>query len=125
MFSLSTSCKVCGWEYTGQAVNEFIYRWNNYKDNNRKSLKGNECKQAGFFAHFQNLDHNTEITFIDKTDPSNPTSCKEFWIDTLKSCYPLGLNNIRHILLVDVFEFLQVTNVFTNNVFFVLNQFLI
>ena len=94
MFSLSPSCKVCGWQYTGQAVNEFRYRWNNYKDNNRKSLKGNESKQAGFFAHFQSLDHNTEITFIDKTDPSNPTSRKEFWIDRLKSCYPLGPNNI-------------------------------
>ena len=88
------SCKVCGRQYTGQTVDEFRYRWNNYKDNNRKSLKGNECKQAGFFAHFQSLDHHTEITFIDKTDLSNPTRCKEFWIDRLKSCYPLGLNNI-------------------------------
>ena len=88
------SCKVCGRQYTGQTVDEFRYRWNNYKDNNRKSLKGNECKQAGFFAHFQSLDHHTEITLIDKTDLSNPTRCKEFWIDRLKSCYPLGLNNI-------------------------------
>ena len=49
--------------------------------------------------HFQSLDHNgfledTEITFIDKTDPSDPTRCEEFWIDTLKTHYPLGLNNI-------------------------------
>ena len=48
------------------------------RDNNRKSLRGDEHKQAGFFAHFQSLDHNgfledTEITFIDKTDPSDPT----------------------------------------------------
>ena len=39
---------------------------------------GDEHKQAGFFAHFQSLDHgdfleDTEITFIDKTGPSNPT----------------------------------------------------
>ena len=71
------SCKVCGRQYTGQTVDEFRYRWNNYKDNNRKSLRGDEHKQAGFFAHFQGLDHNgfledTEITFIDKTDPSDP-----------------------------------------------------
>ena len=50
---------------------------NNYKDNNRKSLRRDEHKQAGVFAHFQSSDHNsfledTEITFIDKTDPSDP-----------------------------------------------------
>ena len=67
MFSLSPPFKVCGWQYTGQAVDEFRYRWNNYKDNNRKSLKGNECKQAGFFAHFQSLDHHTEITLTKQT----------------------------------------------------------
>ena len=75
------SCKVCGRQYTGQTVDEFRYRWNNYKDNNRKSLRGDEHKQAGFFAHFQGLDHtgfveDTEITFIDKTDPSGPTRCE-------------------------------------------------
>ena len=94
------SCKVCGRQYTGQTVDEFRYRWNNYKDNNRKSLRGDEHKQTGFFAHFQGLDHNgfledTEITFIDKTDPSNPTRHEEFWIDTLKTRYPLGLNNLE------------------------------
>ena len=69
-------------------------------DNNRKSLSGDEHKQAGFFAHFQSLDYNcflgdTEITFIDKTDPSDPTRREEFWIDTLKTRYPLGPNNIN------------------------------
>ena len=59
---------------------------------------GDEHKQAMFFAHSQGLDHNgfledTEITFIDKTDPSDPTRREEFWIDTLRTRYPLGLNN--------------------------------
>ena len=62
-------------------------------------MRGDEHKQAGFFAHFQGLDHNgfledTEITFIDKTDPSDPTRREGSWIDTLKTRYPLGLNNI-------------------------------
>ena len=53
-------------------------------------MRGDEHKQAGFFAHFQGLDHNgfledTEITFIDKTDPSEPTRREELWIDTLKA----------------------------------------
>ena len=68
-------------------------------DNNRKSLRRDEHKQAEFFAHFQSLNHNgflenTEITLIDKTDPSDLTRHAEFWIDTLKTHYPLGLNNI-------------------------------
>ena len=93
------SCKFCGRQYTRQTVHEFRYRWNNYKDNNRKILRGDEHKQAGFFAHFQSLDHNgfledTEITFIDKTDPFDPTRREDFWIDTPKTRYPLGLNNI-------------------------------
>ena len=51
------------------------------------------------FAHFQSLDpdgllDHTEITFIDKTNPSDPTRREEFWIDTLKTRYPLGLNNM-------------------------------
>ena len=51
------------------------------------------------FAHFQSSDHDgllddTEITFIDKTNPSDPTRREEFWIDTLKNRYPLGLNNM-------------------------------
>ena len=46
------SCEVCGMQYNGQTNNEFRYRWNYYKDNNRKSLRREDHKQAGFFAHF-------------------------------------------------------------------------
>ena len=42
------SCKVCGRQYTGQTVDEFRYRWNNYKDNNRKSLRGMNISKLGF-----------------------------------------------------------------------------
>ena len=55
--------------------------------------------QSGIFANFQNLDHkgfleDTEIAFIDKTNPSNFTRPEEFWIDTSKTRFPLGLNNL-------------------------------
>ena len=33
-----------------------------------------------------------EISFIDKTDPSDSTRREEFWIDTLKTRYPLEFN---------------------------------
>ena len=62
-------------------------------------MKEDKHKKAGFFAHFQSLDHNgfledTEITFIDKTDPSNRTRRENFWINTLKTRYPPWFNKI-------------------------------
>ena len=64
--------------YNGQTNDEFRYRWNNYNDSNRKSLRGEDRKQAGFFAHFQTAGHggfinDTEVRFVDKTDLSDPT----------------------------------------------------
>ena len=64
------------------------------RDNNQKSLRGEDQEQTGILAHFQTAGHrdfinDTEIRFIDKTDPSDPTR-----IDTLKIRYPQGLNNI-------------------------------
>ena len=81
-----------------QTNNEFRYRWNNYENNNQKGLRGEDHKQAGFFAQFQTGGHSgftndTEIRFIDKMDPSDPNRCEAFWIDTLKTCYPQGFNN--------------------------------
>ena len=32
--------------------------------------------------------NDTEIRFIDKTDPSDPARREDFWIDTLKTRYP-------------------------------------
>ena len=40
------SFKVCGMQYNGQTNDEFRYRWNNYKDNDRKRLRGEDHKQA-------------------------------------------------------------------------------
>ena len=80
-------------QYNGQTNDEFRYRCNNYKDNNRKSLRREDHKQAGFFAYFQTAGHSsltndTEIRFIDKTDSSDPARREDFWIDTLKTRYP-------------------------------------
>ena len=93
-------------------------------DNNRKSLRGEDHKQPGFFAHFQTAGHSdfindTEIRFIDKTDPSDPTRREDFWIDTLKTRYLQSLNNIDlyHQLFI-VFAVLLVSTVFTENVYF-------
>ena len=104
------SCKVCGMQYNGQTNDEFRYRWNDCKDNNRQRLRGEDHKQAGFFAHLQTADHSAfiniaEIIFINETDPSAPTRCDDFWLDILKTCYLQSLNNIDpyHELLFSQF----------------------
>ena len=86
-------CKVCGIQYNGQTNDKFRYRCNNYKDNNRKSVRGKVYKQAGFFAHFQTAGHSgfineSEIRFIDKTDSSGPTRREDLLIVALKTRYP-------------------------------------
>ena len=85
----------------GQTNDEFRYRWNNCKDNNRKSVRDEDHKQSSdFFACFQTAGHSgfindTDIRFIDKTDPSDPTRREHFWIDPLKTRYTQeGLSNI-------------------------------
>ena len=87
-------------QYNGQTNDEFRYRRNNYRDNNGKSLKGEDHKQRDFFAHFQIADHSgfindADIRFIDKTHPSDPPIREDFSIDTLKTRYPQDLNNIN------------------------------
>ena len=52
-----------------------------------KVCGGMNISKLAFFGYFQSLYHNgfledTEITFINKTDPSNPTRREDFWIDT-------------------------------------------
>ena len=58
--------------------------------------------KRSFFYHIQSSDHNgflkdTDITFLDKTDPSNASSREDFWIRTLKTRYHLTLTQ-THIV---------------------------
>ena len=80
-------------------MNSGTVRWNNYKGNNPKSLRGEDHKQAGFFTHFQTAGlsrfiNGTEIWFNDETDLSDSTEHEDFWVDDLKTRYPQGFNNI-------------------------------
>ena len=50
----------------------FRKRWNNYKNNARKFLRGESCMQQHLFEHFRSPGHtgfveDVCITFIDKT----------------------------------------------------------
>ena len=93
------SCKVCGLQYVGSTTDKFRFRWNNYKENNRKAERGEEHMQPLVFEHFSSHDHSgfledCSITLIDKTDGADPTRREEYWRGVLKTVAPYGLNTI-------------------------------
>ena len=68
------SCKCCGKQYVGETTDNFSYRWNNYKDNDRKHSRKESCMQEHLFKHLNSMGHNGflnnntySITLIDKT----------------------------------------------------------
>ena len=53
--------------------------------------------QEHLFRHFSSPGRNgflndVSITFIDKTDPSNPLKREDYWKRTFKTMVPFGLN---------------------------------
>ena len=43
------SWKVCGLQYVGSITDKFRFRWNKYKENDRKALRGEEHMQPELF----------------------------------------------------------------------------
>ena len=91
------SCKVCGKQYFGLTTDKFRYRWNNYKNCQRKAERGENDAPKYLHDHFLSEGHdgllnNVDITLIDKTDPSDPERREEFWRTKLHTLAPLGLN---------------------------------
>ena len=90
------SCKVCGLQYVGSTTNKCRFRWNNYKENDGKALRGEEHMQPELFEHFAADNHSCfltdcSITLIDETDRSDPTRREEYWRKVLKTVAPYGL----------------------------------
>ena len=91
------TCKCCGKQYVGETTDEFRLRWNNYKSNDRKNARNEACTQEHLFEHFKSEGHsgflgNVSITLIDKTDGKDPKRRENYWIRTLKTYAPFGLN---------------------------------
>ena len=91
------TCNCCKKQYVGQTVDEFRFRWNNYKSNCRKHQRGETCMQQHLYEHFCSSNHNcfisdVSVTFIDKTDPSDPLKREDYWRSTLKTMALFGLN---------------------------------
>ena len=91
------TCGCCGKQYVGETTWEFRFRWNNYKCNDRKYTRNEDCFQEHLFRHFHSGEHtgfleNVKITLIDKTDGQNPKKREDYWRRTLKTYAPFGLN---------------------------------
>ena len=71
----------------------FRSRWNNYKDKFSKFDRVEDCMQRHLYKHFQLSSPATRyLILIDKTDPRVPTKREDYWIHTLKTKAPIGLN---------------------------------
>ena len=63
-------------QYVGKTVDEFRFRWNNYKMNVRNIFKAQTCMEQHLFGHFASECHcnfleDVTITFFDQTDPKD------------------------------------------------------
>ena len=73
---------------TGQTTGNFRGRWNNYKSRGKSFKRGEKCMQERLCKHFESEGHtefllDVSITLIDKTDGSNLTKRKNYWMRTL------------------------------------------
>ena len=96
MFDLPFSHKICGIQYLGSTVDGFQSSWNNYKSCQKNAADGETPNQNFFHQHFLGDGYNKlmnycKITFIDKTDSSDPTKREFFWMRVIKTIAPLGL----------------------------------
>ena len=98
--------KVCKKQYTGKTVDKFRLRWNNYtEESDRKFLRDEEIKQKFLHDHFfrddnHSFEEDLSICFIDKSDPSDPPKTEYYWMKTLKTITPFGLNTKETYLAV-------------------------
>ena len=87
------TCKQCGTQYVGKTVADFLYRWNNHKDTHSRN---GDCMQKHLYDHYLNCNkdflNTVSVTFIDKTDSSNPFEREQCWRHILQTSAPHGLN---------------------------------
>ena len=89
--------KVCKKLYVGETTDAFRLRWNNYKDNDQKFQRNESCMQQHLYEYFYSQGHNgflgnVSISLIDKTDGFQPMKRENYWMKTLETLAPLGLN---------------------------------
>ena len=95
-------CKICNKQLVGECTTTWRARWNNYKDNSRKSLRNVSHFQKDIHDHFLTAGHSgmiedTNVILIDKTDRMFPKNREKFWMNELQTLSPLGLNTSETI----------------------------
>ena len=63
----------------------------------RKNARNETCMQEHLFEHFKSEGHsgflgNVSITLVDKTDGKDPKRKENYWMRTLKTYAPFGLD---------------------------------
>ena len=96
------TCKQCQKQYTGETTDDFRYRRDNYKSNSRKFDRKESCMQEHLYRHFSSPGHrgflnDVSVTLIDKTDGSDPKKREDYWMKTLKTMAPYGLNIVDSV----------------------------
>ena len=93
------SCTICGQEYVGNITDRFRSRWNNHKKDVRNVKGGNmENVKPIFFQRLllqndqQGFLENVEVRLTDKTQDSDTTQRGFYWMRTLGTFYPDGIN---------------------------------
>ena len=84
-------------QYVGQTVETSRYSWNNYRSNSGKHSHRISCMQEHLYEYVCDSEHSgflndISITFIGKTDPTNPLKRENYWKHTLKTFAPYDLN---------------------------------
>ena len=96
------TCNKCKKQYTGHTTDSFHGRLNNYKSKSKSFKSGERCVQEHLYKHFVSEGHtqlpdNVSKTLIDKTDGSNPSKRENYWMQTIKTFAPYGLNVVDSI----------------------------
>ena len=96
------TCKKCLIQCVGKTVDDFRYRWDNYKNSSRNDDCNEPCIQRHLYEHYSSVGHcgfleHVSITLIDNTDPSDPLKRENYWRRTLCTMAPYSLNIEDHV----------------------------
>ena len=92
------TCNGCGKKYVGSTITAFNLRFNQYKSNINLYGKGRRgFKQEKLISHFFTEGHtgsykDISVQIIDFCDPNKQEEREDFWITTLNTRVPYGLN---------------------------------
>ena len=90
------TCNQCLRQYMDQTIDSLRLKWNNYQKINRKFYRSEAFMQEHLFRHFCSIYHNgilnnASLTFMDKTNHTNPIKFEHLSRETLKTVAALGL----------------------------------